>query len=138
MNQTAEQMALLEATDVRKLFRVRGASWRGSTAKYLTALDGVSLRLEKGQGLGLVGESGSGKSTLARCLVRAVEPDSGRIVLGGQDVMALGPRELRQVRRRVQLVYQDPYSSLNPRLRVGAAIAEAGASPWVNRQKRGR
>jgi len=116
--------AFLEASDVKKFFPVRGSSWRGASAKRVTALDGVSLKLEKGQGLGLVGESGSGKSTLARCLVRAIEPDSGQIILGGQDVMALGPRELRQVRRRVQLVYQDPYSSLNPRLRVGTALAE--------------
>jgi oligopeptide/dipeptide ABC transporter ATP-binding protein len=119
--------ALLAATDVRKSFAARGSlrhiAARGRTMR-LVALDGVSLRLEKGQGLGLVGESGSGKSTLARCLVRAEEPDSGRITLGGQDVIGASPKELRQIRRRVQLVYQDPYSSLNPRLTVWSAIAE--------------
>ncbi len=110
-----------------KSFPVRGSLRHGGAAgqtKRLVALDGVSLRLEKGQGLGLVGESGSGKTTLARCLVRAEEPDSGRITVGGQDVVGASTRELRQIRRQIQLVYQDPYSSLNPRLSVGSAIAE--------------
>ena len=122
-----EPAAFLEATDVKKSFVPRGALLAlGSRLRQqrLVALDGVSLRLEKGQGLGLVGESGSGKSTMARCLVRALEPDSGRIVLDGQDVITANSRELQGIRRRVQLVYQDPYSSLNPRLRVGTALAE--------------
>lgn len=122
-----EPVAFLEATDVRKSFPVRGSlrhAGAGRRAKRLVALDGVSLRLEKGQGLGLVGESGSGKSTLARCLVRAEEPDSGQITVDGHDVVGANAEELRQIRRRIQLVYQDPYSSLNPRLRVGSAIAE--------------
>ena len=115
----------MEATDVTKSFPVRG-SFR-QRGRRLVGLDGVSLRLDRGQGLGLVGESGSGKSTLARCLVRVYEPDGGRITLGGQDVVGANVKraDLRQIRRRVQLVYQDPYSSLNPRLRVGAAISEA-------------
>jgi oligopeptide/dipeptide ABC transporter ATP-binding protein len=123
----ADAKVFLEATDLKKAYPVRGALQyrrRGEPSKRVVALDGVSLRLDKGQGLGLVGESGSGKSTLARCLVRAVEPDSGKITLAGEDVMAAGARELAAMRRRVQLVYQDPYSSLNPRLRAGMSIAE--------------
>jgi oligopeptide/dipeptide ABC transporter ATP-binding protein len=123
----SRSVALLEATDVKKSFPVRGSLRHGHAAgraKRLVALDGVSLRLEKGQSLGLVGESGSGKTTLARCLVRAEEPDTGHITVAGRDVVGANPRELSQIRRRIQLVYQDPYSSLNPRLSVGRAIAE--------------
>jgi oligopeptide/dipeptide ABC transporter ATP-binding protein len=97
---------------------------RGDRPRRLVALDGVSLRLGKGEGLGVVGESGSGKSTLARCLVRAEEPDSGRTIVAGEDITTVGRAGLRAIRRRVQLIYQDPYSSLDPRQRVGKAIAE--------------
>jgi oligopeptide/dipeptide ABC transporter ATP-binding protein len=91
----------------------------------IVALDGVSLAVKKREVLGLVGESGSGKSTLARCVVRLEEPDSGETYFDGQDVLHADAAALRVIRRRMQLIYQDPYSSLNPRLRVGDAIAEA-------------
>ncbi len=94
-------------------------------ARRIVALDGVSLTVSKQEVVGLVGESGSGKSTLARCIVRLVEPDAGSIHFDGQDVLKADARSLRTIRRRMQLIYQDPYSSLNPRLRVGDAIAEA-------------
>ena len=90
----------------------------------LTALDAVDLHVRPGETLGVVGESGSGKSTLARCIVRLYEPDSGSVGFDGTDVLAAGPAELRSLRRSIQMIYQDPYSSLNPRLRVGSAIAE--------------
>ena len=88
------------------------------------AVDGVSLALAPGRTLALVGESGAGKSTVARCLTRLVEPDGGRILFRGEDVGALSPAELRLFRSRVQLVFQDPFASLNPRLRVGAVLEE--------------
>ena len=88
------------------------------------AVDGVSLAVRKGETLGLVGESGSGKTTLARSVLRLIEPDSGSIRFDGRDITHAGRPELQSVRRRMQIVFQDPYSSLNPRLRVGAAIAE--------------
>jgi oligopeptide/dipeptide ABC transporter ATP-binding protein len=88
------------------------------------ALVDVSIALGQGQVLGLVGESGSGKSTLARCLALLERPDAGRVLLQGVDLATLGLRELRRRRRRVQIVYQDPYASLNPRLSVHAALAE--------------
>jgi oligopeptide transport system ATP-binding protein len=94
------------------------------TRNRLPALDGVSLTLDRGESLGLVGESGSGKSTLAHCLVRIVEPDAGTIQLDGDDLLAARGKRLQAARRRLQLVYQDPYSSLNPRLTVQAAIVE--------------
>ncbi len=88
------------------------------------ALDGVSLQIEAGEALALVGESGSGKTTLARCLVGLVRPDRGAIELHGRDILRASRGEARRVRQRIQLVYQDPYSSLNPAMQVGKAIIE--------------
>lgn len=119
---------LLTVENVRKTYVLNSgiASRLGLAAKKeFRALDGVSLSLAPREVLGLVGESGSGKTTLARSLVRLVEPEEGRITFEGEDVLAAGDAQLRSIRRRMQLVYQDPYSSLNPRLRVGEAISEA-------------
>jgi len=90
------------------------------------AVDDVSLTLRRGEILGLAGGSGSGKTTLARCVIRLVEPDGGAITLEGTDVLAARGAELRELRRRMQMVFQDPYASLNPRMTVGAALLEAG------------
>ncbi|MGA5760363.1 ATP-binding cassette domain-containing protein [Nonomuraea bangladeshensis] len=87
-------------------------------------LDGVSFDVAPGEVLGLVGESGSGKSTTARCITRLTRPDSGQILLGGRDVLAAGRRELRALRADMQMVFQDPYSSLNPRMTVAELIGE--------------
>jgi ABC-type glutathione transport system ATPase component len=98
----------------------------GGGPEPLRAVDDVSLELGRGEILGLAGGSGSGKTTLARCIVRLIEPDAGRILLDGVDVRAAGGPQLRELRRRMQMVFQDPYSSLNPRMSVGAALLEAG------------
>ena len=95
-------------------------------AEPVRAVDDVSFTLRRGEILGVAGESGSGKTTLARCITRLVEPDAGTIELDGVDVRAARGRELRELRRRMQMVFQDPYSSLNPRMTVGAALLEAG------------
>jgi peptide/nickel transport system ATP-binding protein len=120
---------LLRADGVRKEFGLRRTAAervsRTRTAPHV-AVDDVSFELRRGEILGLAGGSGSGKTTLARCLVRLVEPDAGRIELDGLDVRAAKGRELRELRRRMQMIFQDPYSSLNPRMTVGTAIHEAG------------
>jgi ABC-type glutathione transport system ATPase component len=90
------------------------------------AVDDVSFTLRHGEILGLAGGSGSGKTTLARCIVRLVEPDAGTIELDGVDVRAARGKDLRELRRRMQMVFQDPYASLNPRMTVGTALHEAG------------
>jgi oligopeptide/dipeptide ABC transporter ATP-binding protein len=90
----------------------------------LLAVDGVSLSVTRGETLALVGESGSGKTTVARCLMRLAEPDAGRVAFDGVDVLALKGTALRAFRRRMQMVFQDPYGSLNPRMRVGSAVRE--------------
>ncbi len=119
---------LLEATDLCKRFPLRRSAldWAlGRPAPALRAVDGVSLTVHRGETLGVVGESGCGKSTLARCLVRLHEPDTGAIRLDGQDALALTGAAWRAYNRRVQMVFQDPYGSLNPRLRIGDALTEA-------------
>jgi ABC-type glutathione transport system ATPase component len=95
-------------------------------AEPVRAVDEVSFELRRGEILGLAGESGSGKTTLARCIIRLVEPDEGLIELDGLNVRDAKGNQLRELRRRMQMVFQDPYSSLNPRMSVGAAIHEAG------------
>lgn len=114
--------ALLTAEGLCKSFGRRGDRRTQSDAR--PALADVSIRLGRGHVLGLVGESGSGKSTLARCLNLIERPDSGRVTLDGIELTALPRRQLRQHRRRIQIIFQDPYASLNPRLPVGSALAE--------------
>ena len=97
----------------------------GKKSSKIIALDGVSFSVNQGQIVGVVGESGSGKSTLAKCLIRLIEPDSGSVFFRSKDVLRLRGRELTATRRAMQMIYQDPYSSLNPIMSVGTAINEA-------------
>lgn len=117
----SEGKIILKAEAVRTYFPVKGAL--GQTVKEVKAVDGVSLALRQGETYGLVGESGCGKSTLGRTLIRLLEPTSGKITLFDQDITHLSKKEMLPFRRDVQIVFQDPYTSLNPRQRIGLARA---------------
>ena len=114
---------LLEVEDLRKYFPVRGGVF-GRKVGEVKAVDGISFSIKKGETLGLVGESGSGKSTAGRSILRLIEPTSGQVRFNGQNVFELGKEELREMRRRMQIIFQDPYASLNPRMTVGSIVGE--------------
>jgi len=110
--------ALLSVSDLKKHFPARG---RGGAVR---AVDGVDLRLETGETLGIVGESGCGKSTLGRTILRLLEPTSGAISFDGENLLGLAPQALRAKRRQMQMIFQDPFASLDPRLTVARIVAE--------------
>ncbi len=114
---------LLTVQNLRKAFKV-SANRPGAAKQLLKAVDGVSFELRTGETLGLVGESGCGKSTTGKLLLRLIEPDDGVISFDGQTVTGMPKRELTALRRDMQIIFQDPYSSLNPRMRVGEIIGE--------------
>ena len=115
---------LLEVNNLVKWFPIKSSVFK-RTVGNVKAVDGVSFKIKRGQTMGLVGESGCGKSTCGRTILRLQEKTSGQVLLGGQDIFALDKAELRKLRPRMQIVFQDPYSSLSPRLPVGEIIGEA-------------
>jgi len=113
----------LEVRDLCKHFPIQRGLWGGERG-LVKAVDGVSLAIARGETVGLVGESGSGKTTLGRLILRLLDASAGEVYFNGLNLAQLSAAEMRSVRRRMQVVFQDPYSSLNPRLRAGATIAE--------------
>jgi oligopeptide/dipeptide ABC transporter ATP-binding protein len=120
---TQSTSPLFQVNGLKKYFPVRGGLFSRVSA-WVKAVDDVSFHLRQGETLGLVGESGCGKTTVGRSILRLMEPTAGEVTFEGRDVLALTPKELRQARRRMQLIFQDPYSSLNPRMTIGAIVSE--------------
>ena len=119
------QDSFLEIQDVRSWFPLRKTLFSNKQTQYVKAVDGVSLSLVKGEVLGLVGESGCGKTTLSRAIMQLIRPTSGKILLEGKDLTLLPEKELRAMRPNFQMIFQDPFASLNPRLTVFDTLSEA-------------
>ncbi len=115
---------LVDVRDLKMHFPLTQGIIRQRVIGYVRAVDGVSFSIERGQTLGLVGESGSGKTTIGRTIVRLYKPTAGQILFGDKDLAKMGGEELRQARQRVQMIFQDPFASLNPRFTIGSLIAE--------------
>jgi oligopeptide/dipeptide ABC transporter ATP-binding protein len=125
---------LLEVEGLRKYFPIRGGFFKG-VRDHVRAVDGVSFQVRSGETLGLVGESGSGKTTVGRCLLRLIEPTDGKVVFEGTELTGLPRRAMRGMRREMQIMFQDPFSSLNPRMTVGSIISEPLRIHRVSRGK---
>lgn len=128
------QMPLLQVDDLKVHFPVAGRSKQ----QFVRAVDGVSFDLGAGETLGLVGESGCGKTTTGRAVLRLLEPTAGQVSFAGTDLQSLSREQLRQFRRQMQIVFQDPFASLNPRLKVGAALVEAMEIHRIDRPQQRR
>jgi oligopeptide transport system ATP-binding protein len=129
---------ILEVRNLVKHFHVGGGGFLGGPPAVVKAVDGVSFSVRRGETLGLVGESGCGKTTTGRCILHLEEPTSGQIIFEGRDITTMTPAELRSVRRHMQVIFQDPYSSLNPRMTVGQIIAEPLAVHGIIPDRAGR
>lgn len=117
-------MALVEVTNLTKIYPQGESAFGGRAKGEVRAVDGVSLNIEKGETLGLVGESGSGKSTLGRLILRLIEPTSGVVRFEGRELVTMSRGEMRRMRRDMQIIFQDPFGSLDPRMRVEDIVAE--------------
>ena len=115
---------LIEVKDLRMYFPVSSGLLFNRTTAYVKAVDGVSFSVRRGETLGLVGESGCGKTTTGRCILQLYKPTGGQIIFDGQDLSTLSTRQMRAMRRQMQVIFQDPYSSLNPRMTAGNIIGE--------------
>jgi oligopeptide/dipeptide ABC transporter ATP-binding protein len=123
---------ILRVENLRHSFPVRGGFFN-RVVKHVHAVNGLSFQIPRGKTLGLIGESGCGKTTVARLLLRFIEPISGKIWFRGESVLSYSPKQMRSLRAQIQMVYQDPYSSMNPRMKIGHIIAEP---LWIHKKNR--
>src|SRR5258705_12208147 len=130
MNTTNQQ--LVEVRGLVKHFAVENSD------DVVRAVDGVSFEIFEGETLGLVGESGCGKSTVGRCLLRLIEPTAGEVKFEGRDELSLGKTEMREIRREMQIVFQDPFASLNPRMKVGDMVGDSLVIHKIGTRKKTR
>ena len=119
-----ESKYLIEVKNLVKWFPIKSSFFK-RTIGNVRAVDGISFHIKRGQTMGLVGESGCGKSTAGRTILRLIEKTSGEVLFDGQDIFKMSREELRRLRPRIQIIFQDPYSSLSPRIPVGEIIGEA-------------
>lgn len=135
--QKSHDQVLLEVKNLKKYFPLK-TNFFGKTLEWVKAVDNVSFQVKKGETLGLVGESGCGKTTLGRALLRLIEPSEGHLSYNNKDLMKMDKKELKTMRRKMQIIFQDPYASLNPRMTVGASIMEPMEihDLWANRDER--
>jgi peptide/nickel transport system ATP-binding protein len=133
----AKYPPLLEVKNFKKYFPIKGGFW-GKTVDWFKAVDDVSFTVRKGRTLGLVGESGCGKTTLGRSILRLIEPTGGVCTYGGKDITSLNESDMRAMRRKMQIIFQDPYSSLNPRMTIGDIVTEPMVIHGVGNDKKER
>ena len=130
-----DRQIILKVEDLKKYFPVRRGFFQRVSA-WVKAVDGVDFDIEEGGSLGLVGESGCGKSTVARVILKLLEPDGGRLIFKGRDIAPLSSKEMQPLRREIQIIFQDPFSSLNPRMTIGQSIDEGLRGTGLAKQMR--
>lgn len=137
LERIAAAPVLLEAKGIKKYYPKEKNFW-GNPTSYVKAVDDVSFQLRQGETLGLVGESGCGKSTLSKVLLRLIEPTAGQVTFDGKDIFSLSKSEMRKLRKDYQIIFQDPYGSLNPRMKIGQAIMEPMQIHGIESSKKAR
>ncbi len=115
---------LIEVSHLKKYFKLNSDKFSKANAKYLHAIDDVSFDIYKGEIFGIIGESGSGKSTIGKCILKLIENDSGKIIFKGEDIANYTPKEMKPLRKNMQMVFQNPYASFNPKIKLGKAFEE--------------
>ncbi|MEG1870000.1 MAG: ATP-binding cassette domain-containing protein, partial [Oscillospiraceae bacterium] len=128
---------IIKAENLKKYYTVGGSGFFAPKSKTLHALDGVDITIHKGEIFGVVGESGCGKSTLGRCLLRLVAPSAGKITFCGEDITAYSRAQMKDKRKEMQMIFQNPFSSFNPKMRIGQSLYEVGGVHNLNKQQTG-